>query len=151
MVHNLLVYPQFCPSTLALISRVSPVPNCLYITALAPFGLNQFCELYVRTFVVHEGVSVWFILECRHGPFPLSISCNRKDVKPPQNLCSAGVHKSRLESGAPEIVFIISPSSELLIVHHFFFQGLIFLQETFHQNFRFFLNRLDWLKTGSVG
>ena len=60
---SLVVDPQFCPLILALISRVSPPPSCLYVTALALFRLNRFCELCVRTFVVHDGASV-FILEC---------------------------------------------------------------------------------------
>ena len=62
--------PQFYPSTLALISGVLPVPSCLYVMAMTPFGLKLVFELCVRTSVVHDGASVWFIFECRHGPFP---------------------------------------------------------------------------------
>ena len=47
--HYACVDPQFCPLTLALILGVTLVPSCLYVTALAPFGLKRFLSfVYVR-------------------------------------------------------------------------------------------------------
>ena len=46
------------------------------------------------------------------------------------------------ELGALGTILAISPSSELGIVHRFFY-GLLILQEKFCQNFIIFLNRLD--------
>ena len=44
-----VVEPQFCPSTLALISEASLVPGFLYISARASFGLNRFLSfVYAR-------------------------------------------------------------------------------------------------------
>ena len=51
----------------------------------------------MRSSIVHDGASVWFILECLHGPFPLSILCYRKEVRPPQNFSLVGVHRSRFD------------------------------------------------------
>ena len=65
-----------------------------------------------------------------------------KEVRPPKNFNSVGIHRSRFEFGALGLVFIISPSSELGIVHRFFYGPLI-LQGTFCQNFKFFINGLD--------
>ena len=45
---------------------------------------------------------------------------------------------------------VISPSSELGITHYFFV-GLLILQEILCQIFSFFLNRLDRLETGLAG
>ena len=60
----------------------------------------------------------------------------------PQSFSSARVHRSRFEYGALGLVSIISPSSELRIMHHFFY-GLLVLQGIFYQNFNFFLDRLN--------
>ena len=57
---------------------------------------------------------------------------------------------SRFEFGAPELVLVISPSSELQIVLCFFFCFLI-LQGTFYQFFKIFLSWLDRLASGSTG
>ena len=51
---------------------------------------------------------------------------------------------SRFEFGAPELVLVISPSSELGITLCFFV-GFHILQGTFCQIFKIFLSRLDWL------
>ena len=59
--HCACVDPQFSPSTLALISGVSPVLSCLYVTALAPFGLNQF-SIFVY-------VCLWFTMVRLCGSF----------------------------------------------------------------------------------
>ena len=60
----------------------------------------------------------------------------------PQLFSSVGVHRNRFEYGHSTLFLVISPSSELGIVHRFFY-GLLVLQEIFYQNFNFFLNRLD--------
>ena len=67
-----------------------------------------------------------------------------------QNFSSVGVHKSKFGYGALGLSSFISPSSELRIMHHFFY-GLLVIQGTFYQNFKFFLNRLDKLATSSTG
>ena len=36
----------------------------------SPFWAQLVFKICVRMSVVHDGASVWFILECRHGPFP---------------------------------------------------------------------------------
>ena len=41
-------------------------------------------------------------------------------MRSPQNFSSVGVHRSKFEYGALGLVSIISPSSKLRIVHHFF-------------------------------
>ena len=56
--HYACVDPQFCPLTLALISGASPVPSCLYVTALAPFGLNRFSS-FVYVCLWFTMVRVW--------------------------------------------------------------------------------------------
>ena len=43
-----------------------------------------------------------------------------KEVRPPKNFSLVGIHKSKLEFRALGLVLIISPSSELGIVHRFF-------------------------------
>ena len=65
-----------------------------------------------------------------------------KEVRPPKNFSSVGIHRSRFEFGALGLVLIISPSSEFGIAHHFFV-GLLILQGTFCENFKIFLNRFD--------
>ena len=66
-----------------------------------------------------------------------------KKVGPPKNFNSVGIHRSQFEFGALGLVLIISSSSELRIVHHFFY-GLLILQGTFCQNFKKkFLNQLN--------
>ena len=94
---------------------------------------------------------MWFILECRHGPFPLAMSCYRKEVKPPQNFSLVGVHRSRFEYGALKFVLVISPSYELEIRHRFFFMDLFLFKEHSIKISDFFLNWIDWLGTGSAG
>ena len=44
----------------------------------------------------------------------------RKEVRPPKNFSLGRIHWSRFEFGALGLVLIISPSSELGIMHHFF-------------------------------
>ena len=43
-----------------------------------------------------------------------------KEVGPPKNFNSVGIHRNRFEFEALGLVLIISFSSELEIVHHFF-------------------------------
>ena len=64
-----------------------------------------------------------------------------KEVRPPKNFSSVGIHRSRSEFGALGLVLIISPSFELGIVYHFFYRLLI-LQGTLYQNLKFF-SQLD--------
>ena len=63
-----------------------------------------------------------------------------KEVRPPKNFSSVGIHRSRFKFKALGLVLIIFPSSELRIAHHFF-NRLLISQGTFFQNFKFFLNR----------
>ena len=60
----------------------------------------------------------------------------------PQSFSSVKIHRSMFEYGALGLVSIISPTSELGIMHCFFY-GLIVLQGIFFQNLKYFLNRLD--------
>ena len=66
----------------------------------------------------------------------------RKEVRPPKNFSSVGIHRSRFEFEALRLVLIISPSSELGIAHHFFY-GLLILQGNVFQNFKFSFNWID--------
>ena len=62
------------------------------------------------------------------------------EVRPPKNFSSVGVHRSRFNYGAHELVLIIFPSSKLKIEHRFFV-GFLILQGRLYQNFRIFINR----------
>ena len=109
-----------------------------------PFGLDRFLSLvqvHLWSNVVRVCSSFWSSIMAN---FP---SCSHhaigKEVRPPKNFNSVGIHRSRFEFGALGLVLIISPSSKLVIMHHFFY-GLLILQGTFCQIFKFFLNQLDW-------
>ena len=61
-----------------------------------------------------------------------------KEVGPPKNFSSVGIHRSRFEFGALGLVLIISPSSKLIIVYRFFMDSP-FIKEHFVKILIFFL------------
>ena len=109
-----------------------------------PFGLDRFLSLvqvHLRSNVVRVCSSFWSsVMEnfptCSHHAIG-------KEMSPPKNFSSVGIHRSRFEFGALALVLIISLSFELGIVHHFFY-GLLILQGTFFKISNFF-------STGSTG
>ena len=145
---NVVLDPQFCPSTLAFILRVSHAPNFFYMAPpWPPFGLVSI-------------ISPSFELGITHHFFMDSLFFKEYSIKisnfflisstSPQSFSSARVHWSMSEFRALRIVSIISLSSKFRIMHHFFY-GLLVLQWIFCKNFNFFLNWLDRLATGSIG
>ena len=78
------------------------------------------------------------------GKFDTFLSTGSIGWKPAQLVqrISVEVHySSRFKFGAPKLVLVISPTSELEIMHYLFF-GFLTLQGTFYQIFRFF-SQLD--------
>ena len=125
---------------------------CFHMTPpWPPFGLDRFLSLvqvHLRSNVVQVCSSFWSSVKvnlpsCSHHAIG-------KEVRPPKNFSSVGIHRSRFEFRAFGLVLIISLSFDLRIVHRFFY-GLIILQETFYQNFKIFLNRIDRLASSSTG
>ena len=78
----------------------------------------------------------------------LSIGLTGWKLSQPVQRISVEVHySSRFKFRAPELVLVISPSSELEIMHCFFFFGFLTLQGTLCQILRFFLNLINQLGT----
>ena len=114
---------------------------CFHMTPpWPPFGLDRFLSLvqvHLRSTVVWVCSSFWSSVMAN---FPShSHHAIGKELRPPKNFILGRIHWSKSEFGALGLVLIISPSFELGIVHHFFY-GLLILQGTFFQNFKFFLN-----------
>ena len=112
---------------------------CFHMTPpWPPFGLDQFLshgQFHLWSNVMWVCSSFWSSVmanftSCSHHAIG-------KEVRPPKNFNSVWIHKSGIEFGALRLILIISPSSELGIVHRFFY-GLPILQGTFFQNFKFF-------------
>ena len=82
----------------------------------------------------------------------LSIGSTVWEPTHPVRRISIKVHYwSKFEFEAPELVLVISPSSELgLTLRFFFFFGFPILQGTFYQIFKNFLSQLDQLASGST-
>ena len=72
------------------------------------------------------------------------------DSTGPQSFSSIRVHWSMSEFRALWLVSIISLSSKLGILHHFFY-GILVFRGIFCQIFKYFLNQLDRLEIGSFG
>ena len=62
-----------------------------------------------------------------------------KEVRPPKNFSSVGIHRSRSEFRALGLVLIISPSSDLGIMHRFFLWTL-YSSRNILSKFQFFFS-----------
>ena len=112
--------PQFCPSTLAFILRVSHPPIVRIWHHQGPFWAQSVSEPRVGLSVVHCGA---YVVHFRGSPWPFSQSFTsryRKEVGSSQCFSLVGVYRGMLRFGALELVLIVSPSSKLRIKNHFF-------------------------------
>ena len=117
---------HFRPSVLSLdtciLSYGRHMHPCFLMTSpWPPFSLDQFLSLvqvHLWSNVVRVFSSFWSLVMAN---FPIcSHHAIGKEVGPPKNFSLVGIHLSRSEFGALGLVLIISPSSNLRIMHHFF-------------------------------
>ena len=114
------VDPQFFPLTLAFILWVSHSPIVLIQHHQSPFWAQSVSDPRVGLYVVHCGA---YVVHFRGSSWPFSqlfTSRYRKEVGSSRCFSLVGVYRGMLRFRALGFDLIISSSSELGIVHHFF-------------------------------